>query len=154
MLIIIIFIISLSNLSLSITNQHFASPSQLVPSSPSELTKFLLYINNPQLRPREGRFRENLNENLRENLREQLKETNEKTFDIKNEFKGEGFKQAESEGTEKERKQENKHRNNHHRDQRRVRFEKNLYDSNRSEPVNHNQQPNWLPEQTVSNLIK
>ena len=43
-------------------------------------------------------------------------------------------------------KQENQH-NKHHRDQRRTKFNKNIYELNKTIST---EQPQWLPEQTVS----
>lgn len=135
-----VLFICLPNASQSVTNLQQFGSSPLIPSNPSDLNKFLLFINNrqqqqqlppPPLRLREGRLRENLRENSRENLRGNLRPENQEI----------GLDRPEQQ--QENRPQENRHHNGgHHRDQRRARFEKNLYDSNRSDA----NQPQWLPE--------
>ena len=135
-------LICLPNVSQSVTSPHQFVSSPLIPTNPSDLNKFLLFINNPPLRPREGRLSENQRENFREpfreNLREPLNLRPEKNFEA---FKFEQKEQVEIEGGRPEKQENRYHKGGHRRDQRRVRFEKNLYDSNRSDS---NQQ--WLPE--------
>lgn len=131
----LILVICLPNVSVSITNQQFiASPGQLTPSRESELNRFLIYVNNPQLRPRE-RFREHQRQGLASREKDAVAENNNYE-----KFKSEQPNAAAADNKEN-------HHAGHHRDQRRTRFEKNLYDSNRS--ADNQQQHQWLPEQTI-----
>ena len=126
----------------SANNQHFIT-SPLIPSKPADLNRFLLFVNNPQLRQRENRFKDSLRENLRENL------NRDKNFDDFKILEQKEYKVIVEEKPERENRHHNNNNNNHHRDQRRVRIESNnnLFDSNRTGEATVDNQQQWLPEQ-------